>query len=1251
MICKMKVFFLSLYILFIAVAVGYADNGEHGRSELEQNGSVQSFRSITNEESGTTEIISQVSQQRAGVFELDETGQLLWSDTDATGIFEPLDMSDDGSIAATIVYLNNQRLIVYDALEGDVNYEITGVAEPLRVAVAGNASGVCFSTDTHIYFYPPDDATPFWDMDLEYSVIAVEYSRDGFYAIALTNGPQDSLLAWAFDPNLEDPLLWTVTVPQYNSGGWVGADITVDNSRVLVTQRHQLFVLDMEDGSIIWEEPAFNTEGAAKISGDGSVIATCSNSGGRMRAFAWNSDQETYLQLWSYTFTGGSSNWASRVDVSANGETIATGSLQFGGNPYNGFVAVFDTYAGGTPLWISSTMADLVSDIEISDDGLTVAAVSWGPLSTGEQVSDVRVFEKYTQEPFFEYQHVGSPFDIALNPDGTHLMVGGKAVHAREFGNGGQLLFISADLEGGSVSGQVALQGETDHSGVIVEAVDDNRCAITDADGNYQIDHVHAGTVTIRASKLGWSIEDISAVVVPEGGVVDDVDFTLVAVGDPPGMLTATGGGMSSITLQWTSPEEDLLYRQRERLFVTGDDETPVIDAFQTLSINDDAIPSPDHSIDLDELDELEGYRVWRSTLPGGPYNPIAEVDGVTLEYEDSEDVYPTITYYYVVTTMYTEGESIYSNEVFAALDDSYLVYDPVVPEMTQAVTFDGILSEGEWDDAVVVDISDVFGYDEPNAPETAYLYMKYDDENDLMLVACEDFLNTSLDNDEGIGFYVDDDDNDAWTTERSGSEGNYWAYYSSTGNHSLRYRSLSGAPYNGGTNPYHVFEDAQLEFSDASGHMTMEVAIPMGFHELYEMALYGPDKTPGIGCFSILRENGTAIFTGWWPQNMISITSYPDQFADVSVQANLYVPPAPPETITLEREDDDVFITWTNPTVGIDGLPLEGLEGLYLYRNGEIYGTLEPDSDGFLDEDVEYGGWYEYAINGYILEDGTPFEGPLSPYYGIYAGDEPDITMLQYDDGTYESFYVVDFAYDNNKFAIYCDSPDPTQLAYTVDMLVNTAGPIGIGFAEDSGVPGFPGTETAGPFWFETPVTLEFFTLHIPGTEQPVTGNHFYTILYYSPDSPGSPGIGTDTNGESYGRCSWYTNASGWNALTMQNLMVRTGVAMQPDAIEEDTSPAVAYTFNLASPYPNPFNPTTSIPFELEATDEVKLAVYNLLGQQVRLLVSGEQSAGHHIAFWNGLDDSGNEIASGVYFVRLEAGSNIATRKLTFMK
>jgi hypothetical protein len=88
------------------------------------------------------------------------------------------------------------------------------------------------------------------------------------------------------------------------------------------------------------------------------------------------------------------------------------------------------------------------------------------------------------------------------------------------------------------------------------------------------------------------------------------------------------------------------------------------------------------------------------------------------------------------------------------------------------------------------------------------------------------------------------------------------------------------------------------------------------------------------------------------------------------------------------------------------------------------------------------------------------------------------------------------------------------------------------------------------------------------------------------------------------------------------------------------------------SSVHPNPFNPRTTISFELPKQTAVSLRVFDLSGRLVRVLVDGEIVAGgSNEAVWNGRDDSGRQVASGTYFYRLEAGEYSETRRMALIK
>ena len=91
--------------------------------------------------------------------------------------------------------------------------------------------------------------------------------------------------------------------------------------------------------------------------------------------------------------------------------------------------------------------------------------------------------------------------------------------------------------------------------------------------------------------------------------------------------------------------------------------------------------------------------------------------------------------------------------------------------------------------------------------------------------------------------------------------------------------------------------------------------------------------------------------------------------------------------------------------------------------------------------------------------------------------------------------------------------------------------------------------------------------------------------------------------------------------------------------------------TFGLNQNFPNPFNPETTIRYSVPEASEVRLTIYNIQGQQVRVLINAPHSAGRYNTRWDGRDAIGRVVSTGLYLYRLEAGSNVALRKMVFVK
>lgn len=127
----------------------------------------------------------------------------------------------------------------------------------------------------------------------------------------------------------------------------------------------------------------------------------------------------------------------------------------------------------------------------------------------------------------------------------------------------------------------------------------------------------------------------------------------------------------------------------------------------------------------------------------------------------------------------------------------------------------------------------------------------------------------------------------------------------------------------------------------------------------------------------------------------------------------------------------------------------------------------------------------------------------------------------------------------------------------------------------------------------------------------------------------------------------------SGFAAGTfyLDDLRFLTAPRTEPTAVAETRTEAQPERFRLEQNIPNPFNSQTTIGFSLVQDAPVELAIYNLSGQRVATLVDGQRMAGRYSVQWDGRDDTGYALASGVYLYRLRSGRHVETRKLLLLQ
>jgi FlgD Ig-like domain/Fibronectin type III domain len=170
--------------------------------------------------------------------------------------------------------------------------------------------------------------------------------------------------------------------------------------------------------------------------------------------------------------------------------------------------------------------------------------------------------------------------------------------------------------------------------------------------------------------------------------------------------------------------------------------------------------------------------------------------------------------------------------------------------------------------------------------------------------------------------------------------------------------------------------------------------------------------------------------------------------------------------------------------------------------------------------------------------------------------------------------------------------------------------------------------------------------TYYIWNAELAVT--EFYPIIFSAEDFDVPEGYEI---GLEFPNAFFNLSISGSVEYTPSDTLISFDVIVSEDLADVDDELPAPMSYSLTN-YPNPFNPITTIKFDLPVEGEVKLTIYNIKGQKVKQLVKDRIEAGTHSVEWNGTDSNNKQVSSGVYFYRLEAaGKKTLTNKMLMLK
>ena len=648
-------------------------------------------------------------------------GEELWTITDPNAISSNVVISNDGKWVAIGYSLNDQRLevrngddgsLVFDFPVGDGSSEVDMTADGEMIAYTG--------PDSVWIFWNDPEGVPFFRFGMEgYFPSLVRFSDDGEYFIcAGIDLEHEENRAWCF--RYTDPdSIWTFDLPYSEAFGWYGAQFSPENGTVLINGKFRYYLLDIETGEKLWEAPTYNTESSVVMSADGAVLVIGSLTG-VLVVYTRNPDGCSYSELWRYRFQGARSTWVSACDISADGSTIAAGTLDFFDDRYEGRIALFDTYLSSSPLWITEPLGDEVSDIAVSPDGSIIAAVSWGDVQNLRP--DLMVHERHNSEPFYMLSTVGSLKGVDISSDGRRVVAGGKGTHSRVFGRGGIVKTVSITIPGGRITGKV-----TDRSGTVLEgaemfALDNPYTAATDDEGKYELlieTNGRRRDVDVEVRLKGYFDTYRRGLRISEGEIITDVDFQMSPALPPPQNVNASQGQRNRIVISWDSyvdVSEGIISSSSLRTphFVLRTQQSKI--SHPGITPWDSGSECRGVGVSGGRFTQADNINIYRAFESGGPYGLIGTDPGNSAFFIDGDGLLPGKEYYYVVTADFWDGESAYSDEVIGWMDASFLASDAELESMPSTPQIDGSIEAGEWEGAVIRDISDLYGFDDQDS-------------------------------------------------------------------------------------------------------------------------------------------------------------------------------------------------------------------------------------------------------------------------------------------------------------------------------------------------------------------------------------------------------------------------------------------------------------------------------------------------------------------------------------------------------
>jgi len=353
-----------------------------------------------------------------------------------------------------------------------------------------------------------------------------------------------------------------------------------------------------------------------------------------------------------------------------------------------------------------------------------------------------------------------------------------------------------------------------------------------------------------------------------------------------------------------------------------------------------------------------------------------------------------------------------------------------------------------------------------------------------------------------------------------------------------------------------------------------------------------------------------------------------------------------PPSNLTADIVNDEVVLNWVNPVTAnatlqniiVESKPDAG-------ANYTVVATItDPSLTTYTHANPQIGEPIKYRLRA-TYDLGATVEGSNEVLVIIPSATQ---RMLIFDNGIASALAPASSGLFANRVDISLLPPnwDSFWVKY-IQVYINESGGSVSNVRLWRESDGMPGAQAVSQNSGLQSLPAGWYIISIPVSNSSHFERESFYVGFHAAQS-GSPKIGiSEVEGATV---AWSSNTLGttWAPYTSGNFMIRALVEVDiSDADIIQPEPNVLYARN----YPNPFNPETTIHFNIPTKGKTTVEVFNIKGQLVKTLLNDSVNAGEHRVTWSGLDNNGASVTSGVYFYRVQTESDSLVNKMILLK